>query len=167
MKRCRLALSLLFCLLLSTLISCDLLPTVSLNSTPTPTTSTATNTASSQGTAQLNTWYSGGRGVEVRYEDWKSPGNNEDTVTIVRFDLRYIKLSVAYQPDHPLSASEWLQQEHATAIINGGYFVDQNNATALVVANGQAFGTSYEGFGGMLSVDGQGQISLGSLQQQP
>jgi uncharacterized protein YigE (DUF2233 family) len=156
---------LLFCLLLSSLVSCDLLPTVSFNSTPTP--SAVTGAASTSGTPQLNTWYSGGHGVEVRYEDWKSPGNNEDTVTIVRFDLRYIKLSVAYQPDHPLLASEWLQQEHATAIINGGYFDDQNNTTALVVANGRAFGTSYDGFGGMLSVDGQGQISLRSLQEQP
>ena len=155
----------LFCLFLSSLVSCDLLPTVSFKSTPT--TSAITGAASTSGTPQLNTWYSGGRGVEVRYEDWKSPGNNEDTVTIVRFDLRYVNLSVAYQPDNPLLASEWMQQKHATAIINGGYFDNQNNATALVVANGQAFGTSYDGFGGMLAVDGQGQISLRSLHEQP
>jgi exopolysaccharide biosynthesis protein len=105
--------------------------------------------------------------VEVRYEDWKSPGNNEDTVTIVRFDLRRITLSVAYQPTKPLSMSEWMQKEHATAIINGGYFDNQNNATALVVSNGQSFGSSYNGFGGMLSVDSQGHIALRSLRQHP
>ena len=155
----------LLCLLVCTLAACDLAPSISINSTPT--TSPAAGTSGNQGTPQLNTWYKGAPGVEVRYEDWKSPGNDEDTVTIVRFDLRYVKLSVAYQPAQPLLMSQWMQQEHAAAIINGGYFDEQNNATALVVSNGQAFGTSYDGFGGMLSVDGQGRISLRSLTQQP
>jgi len=155
----------LLCLLVCTLAACDLAPSISTKSTPT--TSPATGTSGNQGTPQMNTWYKGAPGVEVRYEDWKSPGDNEDTVTIVRFDLRYVKLSVAYQPAQPLLMSQWMQQEHAAAIINGGYFDEQNNATALVVSNGQAFGTSYDGFGGMLSVDAQGQISLRSLHQQP
>ena len=155
----------LLCLLVCTLAACDLAPSISTNSTPT--TSPTTGTSGNQGTPQLNTWYKGAPGVEVRYEDWKSPGDNEDTVTIVRFDLRYVKLSVSYQPAQPLLMSQWMQQEHAAAIINGGYFDEQNNATALVVSNGQAYGTSYDGFGGMLSVDAQGHISLRSLHQQP
>lgn len=60
-----------------------------------------------------------------------------------------------------------MQQEHATAIINGGYFDNQNNATALVVFNGQSFGSSYNGFGGMLSVNSSDHIALRSLSQQP
>jgi len=155
----------LLCLLVCILASCDLAPSISINGTPTA--SPATSTPGDQGTPQLNTWYKGAHGIEVRYEDWKSPGNNEDTVTIVRFDLHYVKLSVAYRPAQPLLMSEWTQQEHAAAIINGGYFDAQNNATALVVSNAQLFGTSYDGFGGMLSVDAQGQISLRSLHQQP
>ena len=162
-----LRLCLLLCLAACSLVSCDLLPSVSINGTPI--TSSPTNVAGTQGTPQLNTWYKdkGTPGVEVRYEDWKSPGNNEDTVTIVRLDLRYVKLSVAYQPSDPLLLSDWMQKEHATAIINGGYFDDQNNATALVISNGQAFGTSYNGFGGMLSVDTNGHTTLRSLNQQP
>src|SRR5258708_29088610 len=62
---------------------------------------------------------------------------------------------------------EWMQQGRAIAIINGGYFDQQDNATALVVSNGKVFGESYAGFGGMLSVDGQGRVSLRSLHQQP
>ncbi len=153
------------CLVVCSLVGCDLLPSTS--SSGTPTTTATTNQPPEQGTPQLNTWYSGTKGVEVRYEDWKSPGNNEDTVTIVRFDLRHITLSVAYQPTQPLSMGGWMQQEHATAIINGGYFDNQNNATALVVSNGQSFGSSYTGFGGMLSVDSNGHIALRSLSQQP
>ena len=61
--------------------------------------------------------------------------------------------------------SEWMQKEHATAIINGGYFDNQNNATALVISNGQSFGTSYNDFGGMLSADNNGHIDLRSLRQ--
>src|SRR5204863_2305170 len=134
----------LLCLLVYTLAACDLAPSISFNATPTA--SPTASTPGDQGTPQLNTWYKGAPGIEVRYEDWKSPGNNEDTVTIVRFDLRHISLSVAYQPAKPLSMGEWMRQEQATAIINGGYFDNQNNATALVISNGQSSGTSYNGF---------------------
>jgi len=112
-------------------------------------------------------WNKVATGVEVRSEDWKIPGGDDDTVTIVRFDIHKIKLSVGYQPKQPLLMSEWMQQEHANAIINGGYFDQQDNATALVVSNGKVFGESYTGFGGMLSVDAQGKVSLRSLRQQP
>ena len=158
---------LLFCLLFCSLVACDIVPSTSSGSTPGASSTSAISQPTDQGTPQLNTWYSGTPGVEVRYEDWKSPGNNEDTVTIVRFDLRHITLSVAYRPTQPLSMSKWMQREHATAIINGGYFDNQNNATALVVSNGQSFGTSYDGFGGMLSVDSHGHIDLRSLSQHP
>src|SRR5438046_9424799 len=121
----------LLCLLVYTLASCDLAPSISINGTPTA--SPAASTPGDQGTPQLNTWYQGSRGVEVRYEDWKSPGNNEDTVTIVRFDLHYVKLSVAYQPTHPLLVSEWMQQGHAPTLISGGYLDSQEQGTARYV----------------------------------
>jgi len=147
-------------------VSCDI-PAISIRSEPTITTTNTTPGDQGQNTPRLNTWYPGAQGVAIRYEDWKSPASNEDTVTIVRFDLHHVKLSVGYQPDHPLSISDWAQQEHASTIINGGYFDDQNRATALVISNGQSFGSSYNGFGGMLAVDNQGNISLRSLQQHP
>jgi exopolysaccharide biosynthesis protein len=148
----------LLCFLLLPLASCDLFPSVTVNITPVP--------SSSSGT-QLNVWNRVATGVEVRYEDWKIPGGDDDTVTIVRFDLHKIKLSVGYQPGQPLLMNEWMQQEHATALINGGYFDQQDKATALVVSNGKVFGESYTGFGGMLSVDDHGTVNLRSLRQQP
>src|SRR6266480_1546928 len=150
--------SLLLCLLIFPLSSCDFLPSVTVSITPA--------TSSSNGT-QLNVWNRVATGVEVRYEDWKIPGGDDDTVTIVRFDLHKVKLSVGYQPGQPQSMNEWMQQERAMAIINGGYFDQQFNATALVVSNGKVFGKSYTGFGGMLSVNARGSISLRSLRQQP
>src|SRR5207249_4933164 len=148
----------LLCFLMFPLLGCDILPSVTVNITPA--------TSPSNGT-QLNVWNKVATGVEVRHEDWKIPGGDDDTVTIVRFDLHKIKLSVGYQPGQPLSMNDWTQLEHPLAIINGGYFDQQFNATALVVSNAKVFGESYTGFGGMLSVNAHGSISLRSLRQQP
>src|SRR6266700_959695 len=158
-------LSILLCFLLFFLVSCDLIPSVAVNGTPIIT--TGNNTPDDASTPQLNVWSKVATGVELRYEDWKSPTGDDDTVTIVRFDVCHVRLSVGYQPAHPLYLSDWMRKEKATAIINGGYFDQQNRATGLVISNGQVFGTSYSGFGGMLLVDGQGRLRLRYLVQQP
>ena len=146
--------------MVGTLLGCDVLPS---SGTPVNTASTAAPTS----THPLNVWIQAAPGVEIRYEHWKSPGPDEDTIIITRFDLHRIHLKVKYQPSQPLTLSDWMAQEHATAIINGGYFDAHNKATGLVDSDGQAYGTSYDSFGGMLSVDMQGNVSLRSLRQQP
>ena len=143
------------------LIACDG-PTLNFGASTTPT------VTGLPGNAQFNTWYPAARGITVRYEDWKAVGgNDDDTVTIVRVDPHLVTLSVGYQPDRPLLMSQWMQQEHAAAIINGGYFDQNDQTTALVISNGQTYGSSYSGFGGMLSMDSNGHIKLRSLRQQP
>lgn len=153
-------LCLLCCLfLLLFLVGCDILPTVS------PGLNTSTPVAPTNAT---NTWYKGITGVETRQEVWQNTdGSISDTVTIVRFDLHYVKLSVAYQPDQPMSMQEWMQQEQPVALINGGYFDGQGRATALVISDGDVSGTSYAGFGGMLDVNAAGKVQLRALVQQP
>jgi uncharacterized protein YigE (DUF2233 family) len=148
----------LLCLLIFPLAGCDILPGVTVSVTPASTSSNGT---------QLNVWNKVASGVEVRYEDWKNGNGDDDTVTIVRFDTHKIKVSVGYQPGQPMSMNDWTQQEHPLAIINGGYFDQRFNATALVVSNGKVYGETYTGFGGMLSVDSRGSIGLRSLHQQP
>ncbi|MBA2286916.1 MAG: phosphodiester glycosidase family protein, partial [Ktedonobacteraceae bacterium] len=154
------------CLLLCLLACCSLcacdLPGVGTNNP-----SSATSTSDGPTTAAPNQWIAAAPGVELRYENWKGPSGNEDGITIVRFDPHHIKLRVAYQPDQPLLMSAWMQKEHTTAIINGGYFDDKNQATGLVVSDGQRFGTSYTGFGGMLVVTAQGSVQLRVLSQHP
>jgi exopolysaccharide biosynthesis protein len=143
--------------LIPLLAGCDMLPSVSIGAgSP-----TATSTA--------NTWNTVAPGVEVRNETWKSPSTAgvSDVVSIVRFNLHNVTLSIAYQPDQPLSMQEWMKKEQATALINGGYFDGQDQATALVIANGQASGTSYQGFGGMLDVTAQGKVQVRSLRDHP
>ena len=159
--RSQIAVALVILLLAFSLVACDG-PTINFGGTATPTASGL------PGNAQLNTWYAAARGVDVRYEDWKtSDGAEDDTVTIVRIDPRNVTLSVGYQPGKPLLMSQWMQQEHAVAIINGGYFDQNDQATALVISDGQTYGSTYSGFGGMLSVDSNGRINLRSLNQQP
>lgn len=143
--------------------SCNTLPTVTRNGTPVVSSSPVSTPAA----PQLNVWRQAGSGIELRYEHWKSPGPDQDTVIILRFDLQKVKLKVGYQPAQPMGISDWLQQEHARAVINGGYFDAQHKTTALAVSDGQAYGTSYNGFGGMLSVDTQGMVQLRSLNKQP
>jgi exopolysaccharide biosynthesis protein len=149
---------LFLCLLIFPLFAgCDLLPTITIGlntQTPTP---------------DVNIWNTAANGVQTRQEVWKSPDGDQasDTVTIVRFDLHYVKLSVAYQPDQPLSMQEWEQKEQPVALINGGYFDGTDHATALVISDGQTYGTSYQGFGGMLDVDTHGNVQLRSLTVQP
>lgn len=149
---------LLCCFLLIPLLAgCDSLPTITVG------------LASQTPTSTVNTWNKVAPGVDVRSETWQSPSTAgvSDTVSIVRFDPHYVKVSVAYQPDKPLSMQQWEQQEHPIALINGGYFDGLDHATALVVSNGQVSGTSYQGFGGMLAVDAQGHVHLRSLRDEP
>lgn len=149
---------LLFALFLVPLLAgCNALPSITIGTNPQTPISAA------------HSWNTVAPGVEVRSETWQSPSTAglNDTVSIVRFNLQKVKLSVAYQPDQPLSMQQWMQKEQATAIINGGYFDGQDQATALVIADGLASGTSYQGFGGMLDVTSHGQVQLRSLRAQP
>jgi uncharacterized protein YigE (DUF2233 family) len=152
-----------FILLVNVLPACDVLPDKQISN------STASVSDGSSGllSSPINTWSQWAPGVELRYERWKDTGNNEATVTIARFNLQHIHISVGYQPSQPLSVNNWMQQTNAVAIINGGFFDVKNRAVALLVSNGQSHGTSYSGFGGMLSVDNQGHVSLRSLRDQP
>lgn len=149
----------LLCLLVGSLLSCDVLPNVTNNGTPV--------VSSSSNSPALNVWYSSVPGIDVRYEDWKTPAHHEDTVTIVRINLQRVHISIGYRPDTPLSMNDWMKKTGARAMINGGYFDATNKPEGLLISNGQATGSSYVGFGGMLSVDTQGNVSLRSLRIQP
>ncbi|GAC1507708.1 MAG: phosphodiester glycosidase family protein [Ktedonobacteraceae bacterium] len=157
-------LCLLIGLLATSWLACSLVPSVSYSGTPV---TAPGNTGGVPDTPPLDVWTQARAGVATRYEHWKSAGNNEDTVTIVRFDPHSIHLSIGYQPDKPLNLSSWMKQTGAMASLNGGYFDEHNQATGLVISNGNVTGASYVGYGGMLAVDTQGNISLRSLHDQP
>lgn len=156
-----LKITLLMSLLVCSLLACDVLPSVSFNGTP------VTPLQQSGGSSALNVWTTTQPGVDLRREQWKGASGNTDTVTITRFDPKKVKISIGYQPGNPQPLKTWMKQSNAIAVINGGYFNEQDVATALLIANGQSYGTSYQNCCGMFSVDTQGQIGIQYLADQP
>ncbi|GLV59027.1 hypothetical protein KDH_58550 [Dictyobacter sp. S3.2.2.5] len=156
-----LKLTLLIALLVCSLLACDVVPSITVNGTP------VTAPSKAGGSDTLNTWTQTQPGVELRREHWKGASGNEDTVTITRFDTHKVHVSIGYQPDKPLQLKDWMQQTKAIAVMNGGYFDQRNQATALVISNGQASGSSYQGCCGMLAVDAQNNVDIQSLNAQP
>jgi uncharacterized protein YigE (DUF2233 family) len=156
--------SLLMYLLASSLLGCaNPLEVVGVS----PTTPTPTLPPASIADVPLDTWVTTAPGIELRRETWTSAGNNQDTVVISRFDTKKVHLSIGYNADKPQSLGQWASQTQAKAIINGGYFDQNNHPTALLISDSAIYGASYQGFGGMLYVDKQGKIGLRSLRTTP
>ncbi len=153
------------CLLIGSLLGCSIAaPGASIQVTRP---GNATSSQNQGGSQELNTWKQAAPGIEIRFEHWKSPGEDEDTVAITRLDLKKVHLSIGYASDKPQALSVWMKQTGAIAMMNGGYFDKNNQPTGLLISDGQTVGTSYADFGGMLAVDTHGNVSLRSLKQQP
>ena len=85
-------------------------------------------------------------------------------LVVVRLDPNRVQLKVFYSPTTPRRVRDWLHYQQADVAINGGYFNDQNVATALVIVDGVATGKSYSGFGGLFALRGDPQNLIPSLQ---
>lgn len=91
-----------------------------------------------------------------------------ESLYIYRLDQTQYRLDVAYH-ETPQSLEDWQQQTNALLIVNGGFFRVENEKyipNGLTIINGQAMGSSYESFGGMLAISEQG-AQLRSLAQEP
>ena len=75
---------------------------------------------------------------------------------MARVDASQVRFRVRYEPDRPRRVSEWFDSDKTLLVINGGYFDPQKQALGLLISNGQVFGQSYRGFGGMFAVNGNG-----------
>jgi uncharacterized protein YigE (DUF2233 family) len=84
-------------------------------------------------------------------------------IVVVRLDPAAISIHVLYDPAQPRPLRAWASVAQTTLVFNGGFFTEDFQTTALLISAGQVSGTSYEGFGGMLSVDQAGQIALRPL----
>ncbi len=87
---------------------------------------------------------------------WADPGGFGQDLVALRVDPALFDIGVGYSPGAPKTLSQWLETSGAVAVVNGGYFDAADRATALVVVDGVPHGVSYEGFGGMLAVNGGG-----------
>ena len=93
-------------------------------------------------------------------------GEADELLVVARLDPSLINLQVRYTPDTPRHVRDWLHGEQVDVVINGGYYDENNVATALTVIDGVSTGSSYQGFGGMFSLRG-GVPSLQWLRAEP
>ena len=91
-----------------------------------------------------------------------------ESLYIFRLDQNLFRLDVAYR-EAPLSLEDWQKETNALMIVNGGFFREENEKpipNGLTVIRGQALGTSYDGFGGMLAIN-DGWADIRGLAQKP
>lgn len=86
---------------------------------------------------------------------------------VVRLDPAVVTLRVHYTPGIARSFAEWRDLlPEARVIVNGAFFDEADRALGLLVSDGQVYGQSFAGFGGMLQVDGAG-VRVRSLISEP
>ena len=97
-------------------------------------------------------------------------GQNQhvESLYVWRLDQNHFRMDVAYT-ERPKSLDTWQKETHAMLVVNGGYFSIENERyfpDGLTISNGEAFGRSFNGFGGMLAID-QSEAELRWLVQEP
>ena len=91
-----------------------------------------------------------------------------ESLYIWRVDQKHFRLDVAYD-DRPKSLETWQAGTNAAIVVNGGYYSIDNERyfpDGLAISNGEAFGRSFNGFGGMLAIT-ELQAELRWLVQKP
>jgi uncharacterized protein YigE (DUF2233 family) len=77
-----------------------------------------------------------------------------ESLQIWRLDQSYFRLDVAYD-ETPKSLETWHRETNAFMVVNGGFYSVENERyfpDGLTIFNGEVFGRSYDGFGGMLAI---------------
>jgi uncharacterized protein YigE (DUF2233 family) len=75
-----------------------------------------------------------------------------ESLYLLRLEPQQFRFEIAYQPGAPQSLLEWQAATGALIVVNGGFFTESYEATGLMVIDGQASGTSYVDFGGILAI---------------
>jgi len=110
-------------------------------------------------------WLTLSPSIELLRTSAQANGYTERLI-IARVDARQATLRVLYDPQLPRSVRDWQATSGAALVINGGFFDDDYRATGLLIADGQVFGRSYRGFGGMFFLR-HGKPGIQSLRAQP
>ena len=138
-------------------------PTATFTPTPVPTISIASESTPDAGWSVLQP------GLERRliriYNEQNQP---VEAVYIWRLDQKFFRMDVAYE-NRPKSLETWHRETNAALVVNGGFFSIENERyfpNGLTIVNGEATGSSFDGFGGMLAIH-QDRAELRWLVQQP
>ena len=93
-------------------------------------------------------------------------GQPKERLYLLRLEPEVFQFGVAYHPRRPQSLAAWRAETEALLVVNGSYFTEEFVATGLIVTDGEASGTSYGSFAGMLAVTAAGP-HLRWLQERP
>jgi uncharacterized protein YigE (DUF2233 family) len=86
---------------------------------------------------------------------------------LVRIDPAIATIRVHYSPGSPRSLTDWRDQlTGAAVILNGAFFDESDQALGLLVSDGNFYGQSFAGFGGMFQVSESG-VRVRSLVGEP
>ncbi len=136
---------------------------------PVPTRTAAPPASGTVDAAPDTGWSQVQPGLERRviqvYNDQRQP---VESVHVWRLDQDHFRLDVAFA-ETPKSLESWQKETGASLVVNGGYFSFANerfSPDGLAILNGRAYGQSFEGFGGMLAIDGP-RAELRWLVQKP
>ncbi len=93
-------------------------------------------------------------------------GRQTEQINLLRIDPGLFEFRIGYSPGQPKPLPTWQQETNALIVVNGGFFTPEFAATGLVVVEGQVSGSSYVGFGGMVTMDQDG-VEVRSLRERP
>ena len=93
-------------------------------------------------------------------------GRQTEQITLLRIDPALFQFRIAYSPGQPKPLVTWQEETGALIVVNGGFFTKEFLATGLIVVAGEASGSSYVDFGGMVTID-KGSTEVRSLVERP
>ncbi len=95
-------------------------------------------------------------------------GNQVDLIYVLRVDPALFRFDVEYKPGSPQPLPAWLEESGAAAVVNGGFFTPEFEATGRIVVEGVGSGTSYGGDNaGMFAILPNGEPQIRWLGQRP
>jgi hypothetical protein len=103
-----------------------------------------------------------------RIQVYDQSGERVDSLYVLRLDPAQYRFGVAYHPE-ARPPEVWQAETGAIVVVNGGYFWQEGETyypSGLIVVDGQATGSSYGPFAGMLAVTHDGP-ELRWLAQRP
>lgn len=87
---------------------------------------------------------------------------------VVRIDPTQVSFRAHYYAGDPRSFSQWRTELASAAVfVNGNFFDENDQAIGLVVSDGNPYGYSLAGYGGMFQLDTNGIIRVRSLVEAP
>jgi len=105
----------------------------------------------------VSDWQIIAQGIERRDTILRLSGGREARAALVRFDPAAVSFRVHYSPDDPHTINGWRDVlPQAAVIVNGSFFDEDRRALGLLASDGQHFGQSLAGFGGMFQVTESG-----------